>query len=270
MARERKARRRLPAGIEGRRCRLSGRRDRARGLRRALARPARLERRAILARGAAPVEVRRGLPGGEEDTHSRYLEAEIGGIVVASLYLPNGNPISGPKFDYKLAWFERLIAYAAGLYESDAPVVLAGDFNVVPTDFDIYNPASWRRDALLQPQTRACYERLLAQGWVDALRVLHPGERIYTFWDYFRNHWQRNAGLRIDHLLVNRALAPRLAAAGVDAWVRGQPGASDHAPTWIELAPHVRKRTAAKKAARKAPAKRARQGSAQVAARRAK
>jgi exodeoxyribonuclease III len=191
---------------------------------------------AILAKGSDPVESRRGLPGDPDDTHSRYIEAAVSGIVVGSLYLPNGNPQPGPKFDYKLAWFERLIKHAKGLYSSGHPVVLAGDFNVVPTDFDIYDPKSWRKDALLQPESREAYERLLAQGWVDSLRKLYPQERIYTFWDYFRNHWGRNAGLRIDHLLLNPELAPRLVAAGVDRWVRGEVKASDHAPTWIELA----------------------------------
>jgi len=191
---------------------------------------------AILARDAQPVELRRGLPGGTDDTHSRYLEAAAHGLVVACLYLPNGNPINGPKFAYKLDWFDRLNAHAATLYTSEHAVVLAGDFNVVPTDFDIYDPKSWRRDALLQPATRERYAALLRQGWLDALRAKHPDERIYTFWDYFRNHWQRNAGLRIDHLLLNATLAPRLKSAGVDSWVRGEPGASDHAPTWIELA----------------------------------
>jgi exodeoxyribonuclease-3 len=191
---------------------------------------------AILAKDADPIEIRRGLPGDPDDTHSRYIEAHVHGIVVASLYLPNGNPQPGPKFDYKLRWFERLIEHARSLYDSGEPVVLAGDFNVVPTDFDIYNPRSWRKDALLQPETRDAYARLLSQGWVDALRVRHPDEPIYTFWDYFRNHWARNSGLRIDHLLLNRELAPRLLDANVDRWVRGEQGASDHAPTWIELA----------------------------------
>src|SRR5690606_7549691 len=149
---------------------------------------------AILAKGADPVEIRRGLPGDPDDTHSRYIEAAVGELVVASIYLPNGNPQPGPKFDYKLAWFERLIAHAAGLYDSGRPVVLAGDYTVGPTDFDIYDPKNWRRDALLQPESRAAYQRLLEQGWVDALRALHPDERIYTFWDYFRNNWERNAG----------------------------------------------------------------------------
>ena len=190
---------------------------------------------AVLARGMEPVEVRRELPGGAGDDQARYLEAAVNGIVVASLYLPNGNPQPGPKFDYKLAWFERLIAHAASLWDCGHPVVLAGDYNVVPTDFDIYNPRSWRKDALLQPETRECHERLLAQGWVDAIRTCHPDEAVFTFWDYFRQHWDRNAGLRIDHLLLNRSLAPCLKAAGVDRWVRGQPKASDHAPAWVEL-----------------------------------
>ena len=156
-------------------------------------------------------------------------------MIVGCLYLPNGNPQPGPKFDYKLAWFERLINYAAGLYDSGHPVVLAGDYNVVPTDEDIYNPRSWLKDALLQPESRERYQRLLAQGWTDSVRARYPDERIYTFWDYFRQHWQKNSGLRIDHLLLNAELAPRLRSAGVDRWVRDRPRASDHAPTWIEL-----------------------------------
>jgi exodeoxyribonuclease III len=190
---------------------------------------------AILARGIQPVEVRRELPGDPLDEHARYLEAGVEGIVVACLYLPNGNPQPGPKFDYKLAWFERLIEHAAALYDSGKPVVMAGDYNVVPTDFDIYNPRSWLKDALLQPQSRECYQRLLEQGWIDAIRQLHPDEAIFTFWDYFRKHWDRNAGLRIDHLLCNRALAPCLVDAGVDTWVRAKEHASDHAPAWVKL-----------------------------------
>jgi len=190
---------------------------------------------AILARGGLPVETRRHLPGDDADDQSRYLEAAVDGVLVACLYLPNGNPQPGPKFDYKLAWFERLIAHAATLVDADLPAILCGDYNVVPTDFDIYNPRSWRKDALLQPESRACWERLLAQGWTDAIRHLHPEEPIYTFWDYFRQHWQRNAGLRIDHLLLNRKLAPALRGAGVDTWVRGEEKASDHAPTWVKL-----------------------------------
>jgi exodeoxyribonuclease-3 len=191
---------------------------------------------AILSRGDDPLEIRRGLPGDPDDSHSRYLEAAAHGIIVACLYLPNGNPQPGPKFDYKLAWFERLIEHAAGLFNNGHPVVLAGDYNVVPTDDDIYNPRSWTKDALLQPESRECYQRLLDQGWIDALRAKYPKERIYTFWDYFRQHWQKNSGLRIDHLLLSADLAPRLLDAGVDRWVRDQDHASDHAPTWITLA----------------------------------
>jgi exodeoxyribonuclease-3 len=190
---------------------------------------------AILARGADPVETRRGLPQGGEDSHSRYIEARVKGILVGCLYLPNGNPQPGPKFDYKLAWFERLIRHAATLCQGGEPVVLAGDYNVVPTDSDIYNPQSWRKDALLQPETRDCYQRLLSQGWTDAVRARFPDERVYTFWDYFRQHWEKNSGMRIDHLLLNPALSSQLIDAGVDRWVRGQPGASDHAPTWVRL-----------------------------------
>lgn len=190
---------------------------------------------AILSRDVPPVEIRRELPGDPADEQSRYLEAAINGLVVACLYLPNGNPQPGPKFDYKLTWFERLIVHAKGLYGSGHPVVICGDYNVVPTDFDIYNPRSWLKDALLQPESRECWQRLLAQGWVDALRHLHPDEAVFTFWDYFRKHWETNSGLRIDHLLLNKTLAPCLAQAGVDAWVRGQPHASDHAPTWVRL-----------------------------------
>ena len=188
---------------------------------------------AILARSADPIETRRGLPGNPADDQSRYVEAAVNGLLVGCLYAPNGNPQPGPKFDYKLAWLERLIAHAATLYASGHPVVLAGDYNVVPTDFDIYNPRSWKKDALLQPEPRKCYERLLHQGWIDALRARYPQDRIYTFWDYFRQHWERDAGLRIDHLLFNGKF--RLLDAGVDRWVRGQPHASDHAPTWVSL-----------------------------------
>jgi exodeoxyribonuclease-3 len=190
---------------------------------------------AILARGCEPVETRRCLPGDPADEQARYIEAAVNGVLVGCLYLPNGNPQPGPKFDYKLAWFERLIAYAAELLEADLPVVLAGDYNVVPTDADIYNTRSWLKDALLQPESREAYRRLLAQGWTDAIRHLHPDEPIYTFWDYFRNAWGRNAGLRIDHLLLSPSAAPRLKEAGVDREVRGREGASDHAPTWIVI-----------------------------------
>ena len=190
---------------------------------------------AILVRGGEPAEVRRELPGDPADAQARYLEAAVEGILVACLYAPNGNPQPGPKFDYKLAWLERLDAHARQLLATGAPVVLAGDFNVVPTPEDIYPTTSYDKDALVQPQSRAAFARLLGQGWTDALRSCHPGERIYTFWDYMRNRWPRDAGLRIDHLLLSPALTPRLIRAGVDRDVRGRTGASDHAPTWIEL-----------------------------------
>jgi exodeoxyribonuclease-3 len=191
---------------------------------------------AILARGAKPVETRRGLPGDPDDTHSRYIEAAIGGVLVGCLYLPNGNPAPGPKFDYKLRWFERLTGYAQSLLDSGAPAVLAGDFNVMPTDLDVYAPGRWVDDALYRPEVREAYRRLVAQGWTDALRALHPDERIYTFWKYFRNAFARDAGLRIDHLLLSPSLAGRLVAAGVERDVRAREHASDHAPVWIELA----------------------------------
>jgi exodeoxyribonuclease-3 len=190
---------------------------------------------ALLARGAQPIEIRRSLPGDPADQQARYLEAAIGGVIVTSLYLPNGNPQPGPKFDYKLAWFERLIAHASALWQTGHPVVLAGDYNVVPTDADIYSTASWLDNALLQPAPREAYTRLLAQGWADALRALHPKDVIYTFWDYRRNRWQRNAGLRIDHLLLSKPMRARLRAAGVDRELRALADTSDHAPVWIEL-----------------------------------
>jgi exodeoxyribonuclease III len=193
---------------------------------------------AILARGTDPIETTRGLPGDPEDTHSRYIEAAVNGILIASLYLPNGNPAPGPKFDYKLRWFDRLTSHAAELLALEKPVVLAGDFNVMPTDLDVYAPERWRDDALFRPEVRSAFHRLIEQGWADALRTLHPGERIYTFWDYFRNAFARDAGLRIDHLLLSPPLAGRLAKAGVDSAVRGWEKTSDHAPTWIELAVH--------------------------------
>ena len=189
---------------------------------------------AILAK-TKPVEIGRAMPGDPADEQSRYIEADVGDIRIGCLYLPNGNPQPGPKFDYKLAWFERLIKHAAELYGMDKPVILAGDYNVVPTDFDIYDPKSWRKDALLQPATRDAYKRLLDQGWVDSIRHLFPEEKVFTFWDYFRKHWERNSGLRIDHLLLNKPAAAMLKSAGVDTWVRGLESASDHAPTWIEL-----------------------------------
>ena len=190
---------------------------------------------AILARGCQPEETRRGLPGDPDDTHSRYIEAAIKGVLVGCLYLPNGNPWPGPKFDYKLAWTKRFETLAKGLVELDAPVVLAGDYNIIPTDQDAYKPERWVKDALFSPPAKAAYQRLLKQGWTDAVRKLHPKERIFTFWDYFRNAWPRDAGIRIDHLLLNQPAAKRLTAAGVDRSVRGLPKASDHAPVWIEL-----------------------------------
>jgi exodeoxyribonuclease III len=190
---------------------------------------------AILARGCEPIETGRGLPGDPEDSQSRYIEAAIGGVLVGCLYLPNGNPQPGPKFDYKLAWLERLIARAEMLVTLDQPVVLAGDYNVIPTDQDVYKPERWKDDALMQPESRAAFFRLVEQGWTDTLRALHPHERIYTFWDYWRNAFARDAGIRIDHLLLNPAAAERLVDAGVDREVRGREKASDHAPAWVEL-----------------------------------
>ena len=198
---------------------------------------------AILARGHEPEETRRGLPGDSTDIHSRYIEAAIAGMIVGCLYLPNGNPAPGPKFDYKLLWFQRLTQHAANLLATGAPVVLAGDFNVMPTDLDVYAPERWVDDALFRPEVREAYAQLVAQGWTDALRTLHPGERIYTFWKYFRNAFARDAGLRIDHFLLSPALAKRLVAAGVDREVRGREGASDHAPVWIELSESVTRRS---------------------------
>lgn len=190
---------------------------------------------AILARGSEPVEARRVLPGDAGDVQSRYLEAAAHGVVVACLYLPNGNPRPGPKFDYKLRWMERLLAHAKELVELPHPVAMMGDFNVIPTDDDVYDPKSWRKDALLQPEVREAYQRLLAQGWTDSLRREFGEERIYTFWDYFRQHAERDRGLRIDHVLLNPVLAKRLQSAGVDRWVRLQDKASDHAPAWVTV-----------------------------------
>lgn len=190
---------------------------------------------AILARDVEPVVTRRRLPGDPDDRQARYLEAAVSGILVASLYLPNGNPRPGPKFDYKLAWLNRLVAHAGTLLEAGVPAVLAGDYNVVPTERDIYPTTSWTEDALLQPESRAGFRALLEQGWTDGLRAVHPETPLYTFWDYKRQRWPRDAGLRLDHLLLSPALAPRLRTAGVDRLVRGEIGASDHAPAWIEL-----------------------------------
>jgi exodeoxyribonuclease-3 len=191
---------------------------------------------AILAGGTDPAENRRGLPGDSEDIHSRYIEAVVNGITVGCLYLPNGNPAPGPKFDYKLRWLDRLAQHAETLLASGAPVVLAGDYNVIPTEIDVYKPERWVDDALFRPEVRGAFAQLLSRGWTDALRKLHPGEQIYTFWDYFRNNYARDAGLRIDHLLLSPQVAPRLIGAGVDREVRGWEKASDHAPTWVEIA----------------------------------
>lgn len=190
---------------------------------------------AILARNTEPAEVSRALPGDPEDEHSRYIEASVDDVLVGCLYLPNGNPAPGPKFDYKLSWMDRLERHAAELVARETPVVLAGDYNVIPTENDVYKPERWVNDALFRVETREAFQRLLAQGWTDAIRKLHPDERINTFWDYFRNAYERDAGLRIDHLLLNPSAAKRLVAAGVDRHVRGWEKPSDHAPTWIEL-----------------------------------
>jgi exodeoxyribonuclease-3 len=183
-----------------------------------------------------PVLTRRALPGDKNDDQARYIEAAVSGIIIGCIYLPNGNPQPGPKFDYKLSWFDRLIRHARALDNEALPVVLAGDFNVVPDlSIDIYPTRSWDKDALTQPQARARFALLQQEGWLDSLRAEHPGERIYTYWDYKRQRWERNGGLRLDHLLLNKPLHKRLKAAGVDRWVRGEEGASDHAPAWIEL-----------------------------------
>ena len=191
---------------------------------------------AILARNSEPAEIRRALPGDPDDVHSRYIEARVGGVVIGCLYLPNGNPAPGPKFDYKLRWLDRLIAHAAELLASAAPVVLAGDFNVIPTEADVYKPERWLDDALFRVEVREAFAVLVNKhGWTDALRATHPNETLYTFWDYFRNAYGRNAGLRIDHLLLSPTIANRLVDAGVDRDVRGWEKASDHAPVWVEL-----------------------------------
>jgi exodeoxyribonuclease III len=190
---------------------------------------------AILSRAGEPIVTRTALPGDASDTQSRYIEAAVNGVLIASLYAPNGNPQPGPKFAYKLAWLARLARHATRLLKSGAPVVLAGDYNVVPTDFDIYPTKSWDDDALVQPESRAAFARIVRQGWTDAIRKLHPDEPMYTFWDYMRNRWPRDKGLRLDHFLLSPELARRLTDAGVDRWTRGKDGASDHAPAWITL-----------------------------------
>ena len=191
---------------------------------------------AILARGCTPTETIRGLPGDPDDSHSRYIEAAVKGALIGCLYVPNGNPRPGPKFDYKLRWLKRFEARAADLFGTDAPVVLAGDYNIIPTPADVYKPERWTEDALFFQPVRDAFQRLLAQGWTDALRKIYPDDTIYTFWDYFRRSFDRDAGLRIDHLLLNAPAAKRLVSAGVDRSARAMEKTSDHAPTWIELA----------------------------------
>jgi exodeoxyribonuclease-3 len=196
---------------------------------------------AILSRIGEVCETRRGLPGDPDDSHSRYLEAAVGGILIGNLYLPNGNPRPGPRFDYKMRWFERLIGHAEGLLASGLPVMLAGDFNVMPTERDVYAPERWLEDALFAPEARAAWFRLVGQGWVDAVRQVHGDATVYTFWKYFRNAFARNAGLRIDHFLLSPPLAERLVDAQVDREVRSWEKTSDHAPIWIELSEPKRK-----------------------------
>lgn len=190
---------------------------------------------AILARGSDPVVTRTALPGDSSDIQSRYIEAAVNGILLGCIYLPNGNPQPGPKFEYKLAWFRRLHNHARKLLKEKVPAILAGDFNVAPTPFDIYPTRSWDNDALIQPESRTAYSKLVKQGWTDALRTLHPDAPMYTFWHYMRNRWPRDKGLRLDHLLLSPPLANQLVSAGVDRDVRGKPNASDHAPSWIIL-----------------------------------
>jgi exodeoxyribonuclease-3 len=190
---------------------------------------------AILARGLEIKETRRGLPGDEEDLHSRYIEAFIGGIIIGCLYLPNGNPAPGPKLDYKLSWFQRLTDHAKELLSYDLPIVLVGDYNVMPTENDVYKPERWVDDALFRPEVREAFHNLISLGWTDAIRKLYPTEKIYTFYDYFRNAYARDAGLRIDHFLLNSMLEKRLIAAGVNRDVRGWEKSSDHCPVWIEI-----------------------------------
>lgn len=190
---------------------------------------------AILAKGMDPILTRDTLPGDEDDKQARYIEAAVNGVLVTSLYAPNGNPQPGPKFAYKLAWTERLITHAAGLLETGLPVVLAGDYNIVPEPRDIYETTSYKDNALVQPESRALFAQLLEQGWTDSIRKLFPDETVYTFWDYMRNRWPRDAGLRLDHLLLSKKLRRKLVDAGIDRWVRGEDGASDHAPVWVEF-----------------------------------
>ena len=190
---------------------------------------------AILARGADPVLTRDELPGDPTDQQARYIEAAVNGVLIGCLYAPNGNPQPGPKFAYKLAWTERLLAHAGELWSTGLPVVLAGDYNIVPEPRDIYPTSSYKDNALVQPESRELFRRLLEQGWTDAVRRRFPDETVYTFWDYMRQRWERNAGLRLDHLLLSKKLVRRLTAAGVDREVRGREGASDHVPVWVDL-----------------------------------
>jgi exodeoxyribonuclease-3 len=235
----------MSSGAKGSAGVLSRKRDRIPRVQRNLARPEELERCRYPVSSRNPGRTRRGLPGDPDDLHSRYIEAEIDGLTIGCLYLPNGNPAPGPKFDYKLAWFDRLAKHARKLLASGNPVVLAGDFNAVPTELDAYKPERWVHDAVFFPETREAYRRLVAQGWTDSLRETHPGEAIYTYRDYFRNAFGRNAGLRMDHLLLSPVLKRRLESAGVDREVRGWEKTSDHAPAWIRLVdkPVKRKRT---------------------------
>ena len=203
---------------------------------------------AILALGAEPVLTRRRLPGDLADDQARYIEAAVNGVLVASLYLPNGNPQPGPKFAYKLAWFDRLIAHAGELAQAGVPTVLAGDYNVVPTEADIYPGHREQMNALLQPQVRAAYQRMLEDGWTDALRTLQPEGPLWTFWSYLRHRWPNDKGMRLDHFLLSPALTPRLVAGGVRREVRGEAGASDHAPVWIELKSMARRRPSMREA----------------------
>ncbi|MGE0716707.1 MAG: exodeoxyribonuclease III [Alphaproteobacteria bacterium] len=205
---------------------------------------------AILSRGTPPIRSRQGLPGDADDGQSRYLETVVNGVLIGCLYAPNGNPAPGPKFDYKLAWLNRFIAYSEEVLGLGVPAIMAGDFNVIPGELDVYKPERWANDALFRPEVREAFLELGRQGWVDAIRALHPEERVYTFWDYFRNAWSRNAGLRLDHLLVSPTVAGDLVAAGVDREVRGRERASDHAPTWINIGDVA---VSARRAARCAP-----------------
>lgn len=190
---------------------------------------------AILSKVGAPLEIRRSLPGDDNDTHSRYLEAAVNGMVIGCLYTPNGNPAPGPKYDYKLEWMARLITHAKTLINLRSPVILVGDYNVIPTNKDVYKPERWIDDALFRPEVRKAFQDLKKQGWIDVIREQYPDETIYTFWDYFRNAFSRNAGLRIDHFLVNNQAKKHLLDSGVDAHVRGWEKSSDHAPVWINL-----------------------------------